>query len=263
MKSSTTRIVILFLAGTLLGATCCPVVELRQYTTLPGQRDAFIQLYEDQFIESQEAAGISLPGQFRVLGFPNRFDWLQGFSSMAARKTDFESFYGGAAWKAHRSAVNAMLLENGNVILLHPAHDGSGFPAPPPRPPLGSTVEPRGLVVATMYYLGSNDGAQFEASFEKAIRPIVSAHGARVLASFVTDHTPNNFPKLPVREDVNLFVWFACFADESAYSDYALSLSNDPRWWTVEGTFALEGMYIPPEVDLLQPTPRSLLRCSP
>jgi hypothetical protein len=258
----TTKLAILCLVVIICsGSTCCPVVELRQYTTLPGKRDALIQLYEDQFIESQEAAGISLPGQFRVVGFPNRFDWLQGFSSMPARKADFEAFYGGAAWKSLRNEVNSLLLENGNVILLHPAHDGSGFPAPPPRPPRGNTAAPKGLVVATIYYLGSNGGAQFDASFERTIRPVVSAHGASVIATFVTDHTPNNFPKLPVREDVNLFVWFACFADESAYNTYGRSLSDDPRWWTVEGEFALDGMYIPPEVDVLQPTPRSSLRC--
>jgi hypothetical protein len=239
------------------------VVELRQYTTLPGKRDSFIQLYEDQFIESQEAAGIALPGQFRVAGFPNRFSWLQGFSSMPARKTDFGSFYSGSAWKAYRKLVNSLLLENGNVILLQPAHDGSGFPLPPVRPPLGNTVEPKGVVVATMYYLGSNSGERFDRMFETAIRPVVRGHGANILASFVTDHSPNNFPSLPVRGNENLFVWFACYADESAYDRYAVALSNDPRWWGVEGNFALAQMYVPPEVDLLRPTPRSSLRCSP
>ena len=249
-------------AITEASATCCPVVELRQYTILPGKRDAFIRLYEDRFIESQEDAGISLPGQFRVVGFPNRFDWLQGFSSMPARKRDFESFYGGRAWKAYRKDVNSLLLENGNVVLLQPAHRGSGFKAPPQRPPLGSTSEPAGLVALTIYSLGSTSGTQFDRTFEETIRPVVRAHGAAVLASFVTDHAPNNFPILPVRADVNLFVWFACFANESAYRRYALSLSNDPRWWSVEGNFALAGMYVPPEVDLLRPTPRSSLRCS-
>jgi hypothetical protein len=257
------KLLALALAAVLCGAgaTCCPIVELRQYTTLPSQRDALIRLYEDQFIESQEAAGIALPGQFRVVGFPNRFDWLQGFSSMAARKSDFETFYYGAVWKAHRKAVNSLLLENGNVILLHPAHDGSGFPEPPTRPPLGSTSVPPGLVVATIYDLGSTAAEPFDKTFETTIRPVVTARGARIIASFVTDHSPNNFPILPVRADVNFFVWFACYADEQAYDRYAVALSNDPRWWTVEGNFAIAGMYEPPEVDLLQPTPRSALSC--
>jgi hypothetical protein len=241
--------------------TCCPVVEMRQYTTLPGKRDALIALYEKAFIESQEAAGISLPGQFRVAGFPNRFDWLQGFSDMPARKRDFETFYHGSAWKKYRRLVNALLLENGNVILLQPAHDGSGFPKSPPRPPRGPSVEPKGLVVATIYYLFSYSGAQFDKLFERSVRRVVRDNGARVLATFITDHSPNNFPILPVRTDVNLFVWFACYNGEAAYDRYASALSNDPRWWTIEGDLALAQMYIPPEVDMLQPTPRSQLRC--
>jgi hypothetical protein len=242
-------------------STCCPVVELRQYTTNPGQRDALIELYEDEFIETQESAGIALPGQFRVVGFPNKFDWLQGFSSMAARKNDFEAFYHGSAWKRYRKRVNSLLLDYGNVILLHPAHNGSGFAARSPRAPRGSREESRGVVVATIYYLRSYTGTQFDELFENSIRSIVSADGSRVLATFVTDHAPNNFPILPVRADVDLFVWFACYRSETAYELYANALSNDSRWWTVEGKLVLAQMYIPPEVDLLQPTSRSLLRC--
>jgi hypothetical protein len=240
---------------------CCPVVELRQYTTLSGKRDALIRLYEEAFIESQEAVGIALPGQFRVAGFPNRFDWLQGFSSMPARKREFEAFYHGSAWKKYRKLVNTWLLENGNVVLLQPANAGSGFSEPSPRPPRGSMVQPKGVVVATIYYLVSYSGTQFDKFFEGSIRPVVQNDGARVLATFITDRSPNSFPILPVRTDVNLFVWFACYSGEAAYDRYTTALSNDPRWWTIDGDLALARMYIPPEVDILRPTPRSLLHC--
>src|SRR5439155_25048962 len=49
---------------------CCPIVELRQYTLHPGKRDAFIDLFERQFIESQEAVGTRMIGQFRDLDDP-------------------------------------------------------------------------------------------------------------------------------------------------------------------------------------------------
>lgn len=35
--------------------TCCPVVELRQYTLHPGMRDVLIKLFDREFVESQEA----------------------------------------------------------------------------------------------------------------------------------------------------------------------------------------------------------------
>jgi hypothetical protein len=40
------------------------VIELRQYTLHPGRRDELITLFEREFVETQEAEGIDLIGQF-------------------------------------------------------------------------------------------------------------------------------------------------------------------------------------------------------
>src|SRR5262245_18513215 len=50
---------------------CCPVVELRQYTLPPGKRDILNDLFDREFIESQEAVGMTIIGQFRDLDNPN------------------------------------------------------------------------------------------------------------------------------------------------------------------------------------------------
>lgn len=55
--------------------TCCSVVELRQYTMQPDQRDVLIELFEREFIEPQESAGIDVVGHFRDLDRPNMFVW--------------------------------------------------------------------------------------------------------------------------------------------------------------------------------------------
>src|SRR4029450_5728460 len=65
--------------------TCCQVVELRQYTLYPGRRDALIDLCDREFVESQEATGIVVIGQFRDMDNPDRFIWLRGFADMPAR----------------------------------------------------------------------------------------------------------------------------------------------------------------------------------
>jgi hypothetical protein len=62
---------------------CCPVVELRQYTLRPGQRDVLVELFDREFVESQEAVGMELIGQFRDLDRPDRFVWLRGFPDMS------------------------------------------------------------------------------------------------------------------------------------------------------------------------------------
>lgn len=64
--------------------TCCPVVELRQYTLHPGKRDVLIELFDREFIESQEIIGMYVIGQFRDLDNPYRFVWLQVFHLLDA-----------------------------------------------------------------------------------------------------------------------------------------------------------------------------------
>jgi len=47
--------------------TCCPIVELRQYTLHPGKRDVLIDLFDREFVESREALGMKVIGQFSRL----------------------------------------------------------------------------------------------------------------------------------------------------------------------------------------------------
>ncbi len=105
-------------AGT---ASCCNIVELRQYTLHPQRFDIFTALFEREFIEPQEAAGITVIGQFRDLDDPNRFVWLRGFADMQARAQALEAFYGGTLWKSLRDEANANFIDTDNVLLLRPA----------------------------------------------------------------------------------------------------------------------------------------------
>ena len=41
------------------------LVELRRYTLHPGQRDTLIDLFDREFVESQETQGLLVLGQFR------------------------------------------------------------------------------------------------------------------------------------------------------------------------------------------------------
>ncbi len=242
--------------------TCCAIVELRQYTVLPGKREVLVDLYDRHFIESQESAGIAVIGQFRVIDDPNRFFWLQGFDGMSARLASFKRFYSGVTWKSYRGTVNAVLLDNDNVLLLHPAQTGSGFARPSqPRPPLGTVRRGNGIAVATIYDLRDSTEQNFNDFFERTVRPVVESHGAKIIATLVTDNSPNNFPALPVRTNTNVFLWMACFADQQAYQSYLASLTADLKWAQVRGDFALAHMFIVPEVWQLEPTPRSSIQC--
>jgi hypothetical protein len=240
---------------------CCPVVELRQYTLHPGKRDILIDLFDREFIESQEALGIEVIGQFRDLDRPDRFVWLRGFRDMSSRAKALTEFYGGPVWKAHREAANATMIDSDNVLLLRPALPTSGFPLENmKRPPVGSDETPTGLVVATIYYFQGPLAPDFLNFFEHTLKPVIANTGATISAYFVTENSENTFPTLPVRAGENVFVWFSTFRDLAAYENYLAALSKSRRW---RDEVSVElGRYLDkaPEVLKLSPTARSQLR---
>jgi hypothetical protein len=234
-----------------------PIIELRQYTLRPGQRDVLIDLFEREFIESQEALGMKIFGTFRDLDRPDRFVWIRGFRDMPARAEGLNAFYTGPVWQAHRNAANATMLDSDNVLLLHVARADSGLdPGDRPRPPKGATEIPRRLVVANIYSFASPVGAEFVDFFDRMVTPELRRAGMTVQASYVSETSPNNFPRLPVREKEHVFVWFSSFADPSEYEQCLARLARSEPWRRIGG--ALQAMLKGrPEVLRLQATPRS------
>jgi quinol monooxygenase YgiN len=239
---------------------CCPIVELRQYTLHPGGRDVLIELFDRQFVESQEALGMKVIGQFRDLDNPNRFVWLRGFRDMPSRAQALKDFYGGPVWKAHRDAANATMIDSSNVLLLHPATPTSGFSLESKtRPPAGSNETPSELIVATIYYFNAPMDAAFVEFFEKTVKPAVIGSRATVLAYFVTEHSENTFPALPVREGENVFVWFTRFNDQAAYERHFAALIQSTPWRHEISKELARRLKREPEILKLLPTTRSLL----
>lgn len=72
-----------------------PIVELRQYTLHPQQRDMLIDLFDREFFETQEAEGMRVRGQFRDLDQADLFVWLRGFPDMDTRRRALEAFHVG------------------------------------------------------------------------------------------------------------------------------------------------------------------------
>ena len=88
------------------------VFELRRYTLHPGTRDTLIELFDREFVETQEVLGMRVLGTFRDLDDPDQFVWLRGFASMATRAPALEAFYTGPVWHAHRAAANATMIDS-------------------------------------------------------------------------------------------------------------------------------------------------------
>jgi hypothetical protein len=239
---------------------CCTVLELRQYTLHPGARDTLVRVFDENFIEGQEAHGMRLVGQFRDLGNPDRFVWLRGFESMDARTRALEGFYSGPVWKAHREVANATMIDATNVLLLKPAGEGTGFHLDPgTRPPTGA-VSPKGIVVATIYYFEGPVGTEFTSWFRDEAVPVLASAGTTVLAQLVTEPAPNLFPRLPVREGENVFVWLAAYPDAQSQAAAVRTLESLPRWRDHVAPALRARTKRAPETLLLSPTSRSLVR---
>ncbi|MBC6460558.1 NIPSNAP family protein [Actinomadura sp. HBU206391] len=248
----------------------CSVIELRQYTLHPGQRDVLIELFDREFVETQEAVGISVIGQFRDQGDPDRFVWVRGFPDMRARAEALTAFYvEGDAWRRHRDAAVATMVDSDDVLLLRPVGAAPGLPPGSARPSAGAGEPPASRVMVTIYHreppIAPADPRQpvdddFAVFFRDRVAPVMTETGARPLACFQTEPAENTYPALPVRTGENVFVWFAAFPDAADHAEHGRLLDRS-RTWTEEVLPELSARLIcPPRHLTLTPTARSRLR---
>jgi NIPSNAP len=234
----------------------CEVFELRQYTLHPGQRDTLIELFDTAFVETQEAAGMQVIGQFRDLDACDRFVWLRGFADMAARRRALESFYGGPVWAEHRAAANATMIASDNVLLLRPAWPGAAAAlAPHDRPPPGSLQPLPGLIDVTIFPLRDPAGPALLAWCRQRMCSTLAEGGATLQAWTTTEPSINDFPRLPVREGETVLVGIALFAGLDAYERFQTS----GRWARDVAPGLLQFLAKPAESLRLMPTARSAL----
>jgi len=157
------------------------VVELRQYLLKPGRTDDLIEVFDRELVETQEACGMVVIGQFRDLDRPDWFVWLRGFADMESRRQALTDFYDGPVWKEHGPAAVDTMIDSDDVLLLEP----SVLELPGARPARGEF--PAELTI-TVY-----DGAPADATDAP-------------VALLRTLHAENTFPRLPVVEGVDVTV---------------------------------------------------------
>lgn len=233
----------------------CTVLELRQYTLHPGERDTLVEVFDREFVETQDAVGARVVGQFRDLDRPDRFVWLRGFADMPGRAQALAAFYGGPAWAAHSAVANATMVEFDDVLLLRPAWSGSGVRIQQPRPASPATGSAPGFVDITVFPLREGPTpALLEAA--RVAGQVLREGGALDAAWYVTEHAPNNFPRLPVREGVEVLVGVALFPDTGAFEGFARS----GRWQALAAPGLAPHRAGAPRSLRLLPTARSALR---
>ena len=110
------------------------------------------------------------------------------------------------------------MVDVDNVLLLRPAEVGPAFEVDPARrPPVGAPERDAALTAVI-------------GPAEADLEVIESALGESVLAHFVTEHARNDFPALPVREDVDVVVWLAAGEYELPAGVESTTASADPAF---------------------------------
>ncbi|MES4901336.1 MULTISPECIES: NIPSNAP family protein [unclassified Streptomyces] len=232
------------------------VIELRQYTLRPGRRDELIELFDREFVETQEETGMVVLGQFRDLDDPNRFVWLRGFRDMAVRHRALTAFYGGPVWAEHGPQANATMVDSDDVLLLRPLSAGSGFAVRPSERPRAGAPAPDRFVSATVWSFppGRPDGI---ALVQDGLLPVLHKTGPAPLAVLTTETAHNTFTRLPVRTGENVVAVFTSYPDESAYRRHLADVQAHPLTQEILAGIGREQTAAPRTLRLA-PTGRSL-----
>ncbi|MFD7314026.1 NIPSNAP family protein [Streptomyces sp. NPDC059883] len=235
------------------------VIELRQYTLRPGRRDELIELFDREFVETQEESGMIVLGQFRDLDDPDRFVWLRGFTDMEARREALSAFYGGPVWAAHGPRANATMVDSDNVLLLRPSPAWRGFGVTPSERRQPGAAAPDRFVAAALWHFPPNthDGIEL---IRDSLVPLLRRTGPAPFAVLTTETAANTFPGLPVRTGENTVAVFTSYPDENAHRRHLADAMAHPLVRNEILPDIERAHTAAPQVLRLAPTARSLIR---
>ena len=104
------------------------IVELRQYTALPGQRQNWVDYMEDVIIPFQREKGMTIVASFVASEDEDTYIWIRTFSSEEERKRLYAAVYDTPEWENEMAPRVHQMLDRDQikVTLLEPT-PGSGI----------------------------------------------------------------------------------------------------------------------------------------
>lgn len=180
------------------------VIELRNYLLKPKVRDKFRDYFKNHFVDSQNALGGYVLGQFTVKAKDNNFFWVRGFENMKTRSRFLPEFYYGETWKRFGSAANEMMLDSDNVYLLKPLDESQTF-------------RKDKVVKIDYYFAKDNQLEQLIEFFQTRYISFIEDSKTENITFWRSELAENDFPRLPAFQHKNLLVAISAFENEKNY----------------------------------------------
>jgi hypothetical protein len=240
------------------------VLEIRNYHVKNGVRDQFITEFEKLTIVPQEESGMFILGQFQLIGQPERFVWIRGFENMETRLEALNNFYGGPVWKEIAPELTPMMVDVSDVHLLRPLAEidpKKGYSAQDIASDFHSeslSLE-TGLVTVEYFRTKDNCKASFLEVLEEDTIRLQAQNNHPALGLYVSELAENDFPRLPVIQDENLFVRVSAHATENEFQKtVGIGRQADPNSNVEPAARAMLSEDV--KILMLKPTPKSPLQ---
>jgi hypothetical protein len=91
--------------------------ELRQYRTLPGQRENWVRFMEEVIIPFQVSQGMVIVGSFVAEEDPDQYVWIRRFADEADRQRLYEAVYGSDRWKTEIAPRVLELMDREKMVI--------------------------------------------------------------------------------------------------------------------------------------------------
>ena len=91
--------------------------ELRQYRTLPGQRDNWVRFMEEIIIPFQVSKGMVIVGSFVGEQEQDLYVWMRRFESESERERLYEAVYRSDEWRVNMAPKIPVMLDRAKIVV--------------------------------------------------------------------------------------------------------------------------------------------------
>jgi len=190
------------------------VLELRNYLLEPGMTERFSEYFHTKFVEPMRKLHGYTLGEFEIDGIDDRFVWFRGFRDMAERLKFLTDFYlNSETWKTYGGGANEMMINSDNVYLLKPLKNDQ------------FAISEKQITLVDFYYCNGTLEKTIDL-FEREYVPFLKTINVDDISLWLSELSPNEFPRLPAFQDKNLLLTISNYADRQEYESKQ-SLIND------------------------------------